>query len=202
MGAASVSFALDNGLRAYAAYARGFEDSGTAPSFAENAGEVLPASRPNNGTPACAGRWAPRPTWSHRCSGSNARIARSLPTAGSGSPAWCATKALSCRSFASARGAERRGGAAGAASPDDRRSGGRRRPRRRDRRILRYRRGHYEPERWRGFGLGVSVASNGAAEAKADNSVESEPVRRSISGCVTASACGTLRSACARPSRT
>ena len=40
-----VSFALDNGLRAYAAYARGFEDSGTAPSFAENAGEVLPASR-------------------------------------------------------------------------------------------------------------------------------------------------------------
>jgi len=33
----------------------------------------------------------------------------------------------------------------------------------------------YEPERWRGFGLSVSVASNGAAEAKADNSVESEP---------------------------
>ena len=45
MGAASASFALENGLRAYAAYARGFEDSGTAPGFAENAGEVLPASR-------------------------------------------------------------------------------------------------------------------------------------------------------------
>ena len=44
-GRGFASFALLDGLRAYAAYARGFEDSGTAPSFAENAGEVLPASR-------------------------------------------------------------------------------------------------------------------------------------------------------------
>jgi len=32
----------------------------------------------------------------------------------------------------------------------------------------------YEPARWRGFGIGISVASNGPAEAKADNSVETE----------------------------
>ena len=32
----------------------------------------------------------------------------------------------------------------------------------------------YEPAHWRGFGLGISVATNGPAEAKADNSVETD----------------------------
>ena len=30
----------------------------------------------------------------------------------------------------------------------------------------------YEPERWRGFGIGASVSATGPVEAKADNSVE------------------------------
>ena len=32
----------------------------------------------------------------------------------------------------------------------------------------------YEPDRWRGFGVGLSVTTNGPADAKADNSVETE----------------------------
>jgi len=77
MGAASASFALQNGLRAYAAYARGFEDSGTAPGFAENAGEVLPASRTQ--------QW-------------DGRTGRSVQTGDSVCAVWCATTAWSCLS--------------------------------------------------------------------------------------------------------
>ncbi len=44
IGSASTSLALGQGRLAYAAYTRGFEDSGYAPSNAENSAQILPAA--------------------------------------------------------------------------------------------------------------------------------------------------------------
>jgi iron complex outermembrane receptor protein len=44
VGSASTSLALGHGRLVYVAYTRGFEDSGYAPSNAENSGQILPAA--------------------------------------------------------------------------------------------------------------------------------------------------------------
>jgi iron complex outermembrane receptor protein len=175
MGAASASFALDNGLRAYAAYARGFEDSGTAPGFAENAGEVLPASRTQ--------QWDAGLRWP---------LGRDTDLVVSVFRLERPNRALDADGRFGLRGLVRNDGLelsvvshaieglsviAGLLMQ---------RPRMVDApegigplavAIAEYTgivEVDYEPARWRGFGIGISVATNGPAEAKADNGVETE----------------------------
>ena len=175
MGAASASFALNNGLRAYAAYARGFEDSGTAPSFAENAGEVLPASRTQQWDAGL--RWPLGPRYRRgrirvpaREAEPRARCGRAVRFARSGAQR---RPGAVCR-LPPDRGPERGCGPAGTAPADGRCAGGHRAACRGHRRVLRYRRGRLRACALGGFGIGISVATNGPAEAKADNSVETE----------------------------
>jgi iron complex outermembrane recepter protein len=175
MGAASASFALDNGLRAYAAYARGFEDSGTAPSFAENAGEVLPASRTEQWDAGL--RWPlgadtdlvasvfrlERP---NRALDASGRFGLSGLIRNEGVELSAVSHPLEGLSLVAGLLVQRPRmvdapegiGPLAVAIPEY--SG-----------IVEV---DYEPASWRGFGIGISVASNGAAEAKADNSVETE----------------------------
>ena len=175
MGAASASFALDNGLRAYAAYARGFEDSGTAPSFAENAGEVLPASRTQ--------QWDAGLRWP---------LGRDTDLVAAVFRLERPNRALDADGRFGLRGLVRNEGlelsvvshpieglsvVAGLLTQ---------RPRMVDApegigplavAIAEYSgivEVDYEPARWRGFGIGISVATHGPAEAKADNSLETE----------------------------
>ena len=173
MGAASLSFALDNGLRAYAAYARGFEDSGTAPSFAENAGEVLPASRTEQWDAGL--RWPlgldtdlvasvfrlERPNRALDESGRfglsglvrNQGVELSMVShPADGFSVVAGLLAQRPRMIDSPAGI----GPLAIAIPEY--SG-----------ILEL---DYEPEHWRGFGAGVSVSATGPVQAKADNSVE------------------------------
>jgi len=176
MGAASVSFALENGLRAYTAYARGFEDSGIAPSFAVNAGEVLPASRTEQWDAGL--RWPlgsdtdlvgsvfrlERP---NRALGPDGRFGLSGLVRNDGVEVSMVSHPQEGLSVVAGLLAQRPRmvdapeGVGSLAIAIAEYSG-----------VVEV---DYEPERWRGFGLSVSVASNGAAEAKADNSVESEP---------------------------
>lgn len=173
MGAASLSFALDNGLRAYAAYARGFEDSGTAPSFAENAGEVLPASRTEQWDAGL--RWPlgsdtdlvasvfrlERP---NRALDDNGRFGLSGLVRNQGVELSVVSHPVEGLSIVAGLLAQRPRmldapegiGPLAIAIPEY--SG-----------ILEV---DYEPERWRGFGIGASVSATGPVEAKADNSVE------------------------------
>ena len=175
MGAASASFALDNGLRAYAAYARGFEDSGTAPGFAENAGEVLPASRTQ--------QWDAGLRWP---------LGRDTDLVASVFRLERPNRALGADGRFGLRGLVRNDGLelSLVSHPIDGLSviAGllMQRPRMVDApegigplavAIAEYTgivEVDYEPAGWRGFGIGISVATNGPAEAKADNSVETE----------------------------
>ena len=174
MGAASASFALDN-LRAYAAYARGFEDSGTAPSFAENAGEVLPASRTQ--------QWDAGLRWPL---GADTDLVASVFRLERPNRALDANGRFGLRGLVRNEGLE----LSIVSHPIDGLSvvAGllTQRPRMVDAAegigplavaIVEYSgivEVDYEPARWRGFGIGISVATNGPAEAKADNSVETE----------------------------
>jgi hypothetical protein len=175
MGAASASFALDNGLRAYAAYARGFEDSGRAPASPRTRAKCCRRRAPSSGTPGCAGRWAAISTWSHPCSGWKGRTARSMRTGGSVCAVWCAMTAwrLSLVSHpieglsvvAGLLGQHPRmvdapEGIGPLAVAIAEYSG-----------IVEV---DYEPAHWRGFGSAYPSPPIGPAEAKADNSVETE----------------------------
>ena len=173
MGSASATFALYDDLRAYVAYARGFEDSGTAPSFAENAGEVLPASRTE--------QWDAGLSWP--LGGTTDVVASVFRLERPG-------RALGESGRFGLRGLVRNEGVelSVVSRPADGLSvvAGvlAQRPRMLDAPpdvgplavgiadysgILEI---DYEPDRWRGFGLGLSVATEGPAQAKADNSVE------------------------------
>ena len=180
MGAASVSFALANGLRAYAAYARGFEDSGTAPSFAENAGEVLPASRTE--------QWDAGLRWPL---GAETDLVASVFRLERPNRALDATGRFGLRGLVRNEGVELSvvshpleglsvvtGLLAQRPRMVDAPEGvgplavvGRPVDVSRLNRVLEI---DYEPARWRGFAFSISVAANGPAEAKADNSVESQ----------------------------
>ena len=175
MGAASASFALDNGLRAYAAYARGFEDSGTAPGFAKNAGEVLPASRTQQWDAGL--RWPlggdtdlvasvfrlERP---NRALDADGRFGLRGLVRNDGLELSVVSHAIEGLSIIAGllmqrpRMVDAPEGIGPLAVAIAEYSG-----------IVEV---DYEPARWRGFGIGISVATNGPAEAKADNSVETE----------------------------
>jgi iron complex outermembrane receptor protein len=175
MGAASASFALGNGLRAYAAYARGFEDSGIAPSFAVNAGEVLPASRTE--------QWDAGLRWPL---GTDTELVASVFRLERPNRALDATGRFGLSGLVRNEGlelslvshpAEGLSLVAGLLAQ---------RPKMVDApdgvgslavaiaRHLAIFELDYEPAHWRGFGMSASVASTGPAQAKADNSVETD----------------------------